>query len=164
MVCLRLFLLLYSSVPILRWFPFASQRKEWPVNNQRTETKYSVILVVGLLVALFFLSGYLERTSELLAVQAQVAVFQRDIDSARQWNLQLKNDLAYYASDEYVAEIARSELGYVQPGDDVFVVLEKSPGSVGKAAPEQSEQATSPAAEASPLSPFELRWWYELFR
>jgi cell division protein FtsB len=135
------------------------------VNNQRTEKKYSFILVVGLILGLFFLSGYLERVGELLSAQAQVTAFQQDIDSAKQWNLQLKDDLVYYASPEYVAEIARSELGYVQPGDDVLVVLNASATrSQDVAVSESSESEASPGTVEATLSPLDARWWYGLFR
>jgi cell division protein FtsB len=135
------------------------------VNSQRTEKKYSFILVVGLILGLFFLSGYLERVGELLSAQAQVTAFQQDIDSAKQWNLQLKDDLVYYASPEYVSEIARSELGYVQPGDDVFVVLDAgATRSQEVAVSESSESEASSGAIEAALSPLDARWWYGLFR
>ncbi|MEZ4836976.1 MAG: hypothetical protein R2873_34115 [Caldilineaceae bacterium] len=81
---------------------------------------------------------------------------EREIELAEQWNLQLKNDLGYYASREYVEEIARSELGYMQPGDDVLVVLGTEPEA------DSSTQTLSPAQVAASMTEpatFSRAWW-----
>ncbi|MCB0114796.1 MAG: septum formation initiator family protein [Caldilineaceae bacterium] len=112
--------------------------------------------IVGLLLLLLFFLNYLDRVNELVTIQGSVSAMEREIELAEQWNLQLKNDLGYYASREYVEEIARSELGYMQPGDDVLVVLGTEPEA------DSSTQTLSPAQVAASMTEpatFSRAWW-----
>jgi cell division protein FtsB len=95
------------------------------MKHERSESapRISFWTIIVLMLLLLFVFNYLDRVNELVMVQSSASTMEREIELAQQWNLQLKNELSYYASREYVEEIARSELGYVQPGDDVFVVL-----------------------------------------
>lgn len=130
------------------------------MKRERIESapRVSFWAIVGLLLLLLFLLNYLDRVNELMSVQSNVSAMEQEIDLAQQWNLQLKNELSYYASREYVEEIARSELGYVQPGDDVLVVL-----STGDESSTTDEGATVSNKQATALSVepvfFSRAWW-----
>ncbi|MBX2999002.1 MAG: septum formation initiator family protein [Caldilineaceae bacterium] len=125
-------------------------------------SRFSFWGIVGILMILFFVLNYLDRVNDLLAVQGKIAAVQQEVRWAQQWNLQLRDEFNYYASAEYVEEMARAELGYIQPGDNVLVVLE---------APLSEPSLSDPIVEAEALGPeriermalFSLEWWQWLF-
>ena len=120
--------------------------------------RFSFWTIIGLLLLLLFLLNYLDRVNELVTVQNNVSAMEREIELAQQWNLQLKNELNYYASREYVEEIARAELGYVQPGDDVFVVLGTEAESDTVEVTGVTENGQSSVANVEPVL-FSRAWW-----
>ncbi|MBI1298670.1 hypothetical protein GC175_27360 [bacterium] len=133
------------------------------MKHERSESapRISFWTIIGLLLLLLFLLNYLDRVNELVMVQSSASTMEREIELAKQWNLQLKNELSYYASREYVEEIARSELGYVQPGDDVFVVLgtETESDMLGGAGALENGQNSSASVEPALFS----RAWWQLW-
>ena len=112
---------------------------------------------MGLLLLLVFLLNYLDRVGDLMRVRGTVSSMQQEVDLAHQWNGQLKSDLNYYASREYVEEIARSELGFVQPGDDVLVVL--SPQAETAAEPALVLETGADDSNGAAPSLFSVTWW-----
>lgn len=136
----------------------AGERKE-------TFSRFSFWGVVGLLMILFFLLNYLDRVNDLLAVQGKITAMQQEVQWARQWNLQLQDEFNYYASAEYVEEMARAELGYVQPGDKVLVVLEAPSSAPSTNAPDLAEQVAGVERPERPaqMALFSLEWWQWLF-
>ncbi len=130
------------------------------MKRDRSESmpRISFWTIIGLLLLLVFLLNYLDRVNNLMTARASVSAMEQEVELAQQWNGQLKAELSYYASREYVEEIARSELGYVQPGDDVLVVL--SPQDETAAEPAlplgTGDESSSGGAEPSPLS---VVWW-----
>ena len=138
------------------------------MNGERSEAQFRVTLswVFALLLGLFFLFNYLDRINELISVQAEIGELEQDVERMEQWNLQLQDELRYYASPEYVDEIARSELGYIQPGDEVFVVLSEDDQTSSLANLGQSATGgvAAPPEETGAFSFFDLDRWSALFR
>ena len=138
------------------------------MNGERSEAQFRVTLswVFALLLGLFFLFNYLDRINELISVQAEIGELEQDVERMEQWNLQLQDELRYYASPEYVDEIARSELGYIQPGDEVFVVLSEDDQTSSLANLGQSATCgvAAPPEETGAFSFFDLDRWSALFR
>ncbi len=131
-------------------------------NDERARS--SVILIATVLVVLAFLFSYTERTAQLFSVRAQLTRHQDDIAWAKQWNLQLQDELHYYQSPEYVAEIARSELGFVQPGDDVYVVLPDPNQTAARSTAAETLSLAPAASDTQRSSPLSIEWWYAIFR
>lgn len=132
-----------------------------PAQRNETSSRFSFWGVVGLLLILFFLLNYLDRVNDLLAVEGQITAMQQEVQWAQQWNLQLQDEFNYYASPEYVEEMARSELGYIQPGDDVLVVLEATSSS--PSAEPVETMATRMNRPSDQATLFSLEWWQWLF-
>jgi cell division protein FtsB len=130
--------------------------------RNQTSTRFSFWWLVGLLLILFFLLNYLERVNDLLAVQGKITAMEQEVQWAQQWNLQLQDELNYYASPEYVEEMARAELGYIQPGDDVLVVLEAAPSSSPASEPVSAQEALG-TQRPTRTTLFSLEWWQWLF-
>jgi cell division protein FtsB len=136
----------------------AGERKE-------TSSRFSFWGVVGLLMILFFLLNYLDRVTDLLAVQGKITAMQQEVQWAQHWNLQLQDEFNYYASPEYVEEMARAELGYVQPGDNVLVVLEAPSSASSTSAPIMAEEVAGVQRPERParMALFSREWWQWLF-
>ncbi len=133
----------------------AGQTGELPSNR-------SVLLLIGLLVAAFFVFNYLERINELAAVRAQIVTLQRDLAQAEQRNAELEATRLEVAGAAYVAEAARSELGLILPGDDPFVILGQPAPPLGtQNGAEAAGLATQPPATEADL--FNVAWWRSLF-
>jgi cell division protein FtsB len=130
--------------------------------HNQTSTRFSFWGLVGLLLILFFLLNYLDRVNDLLAVQGKITAMQQEVQWAQQWNLQLQDELNYYASPEYVEEMARAELGYIQPGDNVLVVLEAATSSSPASEPVSAQEALG-TQRPNETTLFSLEWWQWLF-
>ena len=142
-----------SKPPVLSSVP--KQPGELPSNR-------SILLLLGLIVAAFFVFSYLERINELAAVRAEILSLQSDLAQAEQRNAELEATRLEVAGSAYVGETARAELGLIQPGDDPFVIL----GQPSAAAATQS-RADVEAVLADPQPAggniFSAGWWRSLF-
>jgi len=80
-------------------------------------------VLVGLFmfgVAFLYLRGYLE----LVRVNYQISVVEREIGVWEARCEELRKQIEYLSSDEYVEKVAREELGLVKPGEVPFIVAE----------------------------------------
>lgn len=130
--------------------------------NKKREraSAYSLLLLFGLLIGLYFVFQYVDLLRELVSVQAQIAETQEFVRQSEQNNLDLAAELRYAASEEHVAEVARGELGYIQEGDDVYVLLD----SVHPTEQTQAPASVAPQAQSDSFRPFEWNWWQSVFQ
>ena len=120
---------------------------------------YPALLLLGVVVGLYFVFQHVEQLRELAAVQAQVAEMRRNITLGHQSTLDLQAELRYATSDEYVVQMARGELGYVQDGDEVYILLNVP------AAEMESLPTSLPAnVEDDSLRPLDWNWWRSLLQ
>lgn len=80
-------------------------------------------VVVGLfifVVAFLYLRGYLE----LVRVNYQISVVEREIKVWESRCEELRREIEYLSSNEYVEKVAREELGLVKPGEVPFIVAQ----------------------------------------
>ena len=120
---------------------------------------YPALLLLGVVVGLYFLFQYVEQLRELSAVQAQVAEMRQNIALGEQNSLDLEAQLRYATSDEYVVQIARGELGYIQEGDEVYILLDRPAARAGS-----PPAAPSPVVEEDSFRPLDWAWWQSLFQ
>jgi len=118
----------------------------------------SILLLVGLLVAAFFMFGYLNRISELAAARSEIVSLQEDVAQAEQRHAELEATLNEVAGETYVGETARAELGLIQPGDDPFVLLGPDPS--GDTATEVN--AIAGVESTASIDIFSVAWWRSL--
>jgi cell division protein FtsB len=130
--------------------------------RKEPSSRFSFWGIVGLLMILFFLLNYLDRVNDLLAVQGKISAMQQEVQWAQQWNLQLQDEFNYYASPEYIEEMARAELGYVQPGDNVLMVL-KAPSPAPSTHAPVLVEAVDDGQRPEQMALFSLEWWQWLF-
>ena len=136
----------------------ATARPVEPGRRQR-HPAYPALLLLGVVVGLFFVFQHVEQLRELVAVQAQVAAMRQDIALGQQNTLDLQAELRYASSDEYVVQMARGELGYIQEGDEVYVLLD-APAVEVEALP----TATPAEMEGDSFRPLDWAWWQSLLQ
>ena len=128
------------------------------VRRQR-HPAYPALLLLAVVVGLYFLFQHVEQLRELSAVQAQVAEMRQNIARGEQSTLDLEAQLRYATSDEYVVQMARGELGYIQEGDEVYILLDQPAARVGIA-----PAAPTPVVEEDSFRPLDWAWWQSLIQ
>lgn len=139
-------------------------------NGELTSNR-SILLLVGLLVAAFFVFGYLDRINTLAAVRSEIVSAREDVAQAEQRNAELEATLNEVAGETYVGETARAELGLIQPGDDPFVLLGPEPSTDAETQPNsqpntQPNTGAMPPSEVESVTPIDIfsgAWWRSLF-
>lgn len=71
-------------------------------------------------VVFLYLRGYLE----LVRVNYQISVVEREIGVWEARCDELRKQIDYISSDEYAEKVAREQLGLVKPGEVPFIVAE----------------------------------------
>ncbi|RME50525.1 MAG: septum formation initiator family protein [Caldilineae bacterium] len=138
------------------------QKPDEPGNPQRTR-----LLLFALVIVAALLVGYASRLQDLASAEAEVIAQREKVEWAKQRNAELQDELERVQSDAYVAQVARSELGMSQPGDEVFIPLEQdAPRTVGdgSAGPDTPEGPDASNQEEHGWRIFDLNWWRSLFR
>lgn len=74
-----------------------------------------------LLFAVYTVYSLISLQTSIEAKEQEAAALLADIDSQKTYNTSVEDLLAAENDDSYVADIARDMLGYVMPGDKVFV-------------------------------------------
>ncbi len=120
---------------------------------------FPALLLLSAVVGLYFIFQHVDQLRELTAVQAQIAEMRRNIALGQQNTLDLQAQLRYATSDEYVVQMARGELGYVQDGDEVYILL-----GVPDAAVESAPPAAPAAAADDAFRPLDWSWWQSLLQ
>ena len=128
------------------------------VRRQR-HPAYPALLLLAVVVGLYFVFQHVEQLRELSAVQAQVAEMRQNIALGQQSSLDLEAQLRYATSDEYVVQMARGELGYIQAGDEVYILLDQPAARVGR-----PPAAPPPVVEEDSFRPLDWRWWQSLIQ
>lgn len=104
-----------------------------------------ILWTIFLLVSLFFALSYGER----LATKAQLERAIQDqiarVAEAKQRQQTLQQQVAYVRSDAYVEEVARNELGLVQAGDTLLVVVDSPQPMVAESEVTAPPPATVPS-------------------
>lgn len=74
-----------------------------------------------LLFAVYSVYSLISLQSSISAKEQEAERLQAQIDQQKVYNTSVEDLLAAENDDAYVADIARDMLGYVMPGDQVFV-------------------------------------------
>lgn len=98
-----------------------------------------LLWAIVLFLTLLFVVTYGERLATKANLEAALVEQETRLVEARQRQQTLQQQLVYVRSDAYIEEAARNNLGMVQPGDELLVVIE------GKSIPATAADALAPA-------------------
>ena len=99
-----------------------------------------LLWAIVLFLTLLFVVSYGERLATKANLEAALVEQETRLVEARQRQQALQQQLVYVRSDAYIEEAARNNLGMVQPGDELLVVIE------GKSITATAADALAPAA------------------
>lgn len=122
------------------------------IERRRSPRLYIVILVI---LCVLFVAGYLQRLSALDEVQRQVAVMHDNVAASKQRSANLKEELAQVQDADYLALMARDEIGLVQEGDLPVVIYDAPPAA--------EAAANAPVIATQPLETPIWQQWLDLF-
>ncbi len=108
-----------------------------------------ILWTIFLSIFLIFLISYAGRLASGAYLEAEIDRQIASLAAAKAHQQALQQQLTYVRSDAYIEEVARNELGMVQPGDELLIVVE----GPNTAAPDQAI-ATSAVLEP----PFWQQW------
>ena len=103
-----------------------------------------LLWAIVLFLTLLFVVTYGERLATKANLAAALVEQQARISEARQRQQTLEQQLVYVRSDAYIEEAARNDLGIVQPGDELLIVVE------GKSATTAASDALAPTTTDEP--------------
>jgi len=115
-----------------------------------TSGQWMILVAIVLLALLGF--GYIERTTEQLAAQAELEQWEARVQEAKAQRERLEKELAYVQTDDYIDRQARTIFGWVRPGETpVEVIIEEPPAT-------SAQPAGQPAQVKRPWQA-----WWDLF-
>ena len=103
-----------------------------------------LLWAIVLFLAILFVVTYGERLATKANLEAALVAQNARLVEARQRQQALQQQLVYVRSDAYIEETARNDLGMVQPGDELLIVVE------GKSATTTSPDALTPTTSDAP--------------
>lgn len=101
-----------------------------------------ILWLIVLSLCLFFAISYGARLTAMAHLEASIQQQSARIAAAKQQQQALQQQLAYVRSDAYVEEVARNQLGMVQAGDEVLIVV--------KGVSQPAQQTVDPATANNP--------------
>ncbi|MCG0238669.1 MAG: septum formation initiator family protein [Firmicutes bacterium] len=92
---------------------------------------YGVCLAAMAMAGLSLHGMFRAQEERLARLQAEEAALQAQLEAARSRNQALRREIERLQTDEYIETVARSQLGYVRPGEIPFMALDPKQGSSG---------------------------------
>lgn len=121
------------------------------LKNRPLVNRAFVILAIPLLAYLSV--GTARKALEVYQLNQQASRIRQEIAQLKDRNAELRRQMEYLQSPEYVEKVAREQLNLVQPGDTPLVLVyprEKEPAPQPTPVPTQKQTAPSPNWQ---------RWW-----
>lgn len=112
-----------------------------------------ILLAIIVSFCILFVVTYGGRLATKAYLEAAIERQTVRIAAAKQQQQALQQQLAYVRSDAYIEETARNELGMVQPGDELLVVVE---------GPKHTLEASEATESAAVAPPFWQEWLHQL--
>ena len=117
----------------------------------------AIVLFVGALVVLY---SQIHAQPEIVGTGIRIEQLRQEISAAEREIRTLEEELAYRRTDSYVIEVAKGELGLVEPGEHQLLLPGLSGAAVAPVAAPAASVAPPPVPTAHP-SPLEnlAAWW-----
>lgn len=116
------------------------------------------VAIVVITISLFLVVDFGRRTAASYQVKSEVTRLEKEVAAVRAQHAALEARLAYVQSDEYVEEIARTQLKWAREGETVVVVM-ATPQAVLPASPSAQAASTDGVESYSPWH----AWWFLFF-
>lgn len=117
----------------------------------------AIVLFSGALVVLY---SQIHAQPEIVGTGLRIQQLRQEISVVEREIRTLEEELAYRRSDSYVIEVAKGELGLVEPGEQQLLLTGMPAAAVAPVTPPAASATPPPAPTAHP-SPLEnlAAWW-----
>ena len=85
--------------------------------------------------AVYMSVSYVSGFVQIWRMQSEIDRVRAEIEAVEAQNQELREELAYLQSNEYIEKVAREELGLVMPGETAVIVATPSGGETRGAGP-----------------------------
>lgn len=126
------------------------------MSRRRKKIQSTIILIITIIVFLRVIGLFVDfgtRVIDDYRLQQIEARVEQEVQLERARHEELLGRKEYVQTDEFVENLARTELNWVKPGDVAVIVVEQTPVA--------SPVTPPPAATATPTA---QNWWEELWR
>lgn len=106
----------------------SKSRRRWRVTPRFWALAVAIFAVY---MGVSYVSGFVQ----IWRMENEINRVRAEIEAIEAQNQQLREELAYLLSDEYVEKVAREELGLVMPGETAVIVTTSGGDSTGGASP-----------------------------
>lgn len=120
------------------------------VADGRGSRKYSLRLIAVVLTLIVAIVIVFPTASRYYASQRELAAARSDLASTQQHNEELETELELWNDDEFVRSQARERLGYVMPGQTLYVVKDPEAGTAQEQRDERIENVNLDRRAATP--------------
>ena len=118
-----------------------------------------MVIIVEFLVVSYLLYTLTKSVYQSYQIDQHIENFRLENDAIAQENKQKEADYSYYSSDAYIEKIAKQNLGFVNPGEEV-IVIPNSPGAGALVSGDQNKEISNLSFQAL-ANP--QRWWKFFF-
>ncbi|MDE2702514.1 MAG: hypothetical protein F4Z40_01650 [Chloroflexi bacterium] len=117
----------------------------------------AIVLFAGALAVLY---SQIHAQPEIVGTGMRIQQLRQEISATEREIRTLQEELAYRQSDSYVIEVAKGELGLIEPGEQQLL-LTGIPAAAVASVPAPAAGATPPPAPTAHPSPLEnlAAWW-----
>lgn len=106
-----------------------------------------ILTLVFIALTIAFVMGYIDRTQASRQIAAEIEQVEALIVAANLRSAELRAELSYVGSDDYLDTIARQELGMAQPNETALVLLNRP---AVESAPQPSDNGAASFATDAP--------------
>lgn len=112
------------------------------------------IVIIAAIVSIFLLASLAQEVNRRWQVQREVARLSEEVREMEHQVVQLDNLNKYFATEDYQERVAREQLNYQAPGENVVLIPDP---------PEEVAVASSEVTE--PQQPLSIpeKWWQVFF-
>ncbi len=110
-----------SARPSHRFFTITGKKTEQKAPRFQKLGEKLLLVIASITLGYFLIQGIATEKS-VKQVEAQYRMIQEQKAALLQEQTELKEELAYLQTDDYVAEAARSKLGMLRAGEIMFII------------------------------------------
>lgn len=119
----------------------------------------AIVLFVGALALLY---SQIHAQPEIVGTGMRIQQLRQEISAAEREIRTLEEVLAYRRSDGYVIEVAKGELGLVEPGEQLLLLTGPPAAAVATPSSPAPAKAPPPTPTTHPSPPENLAAWWDV--
>jgi cell division protein FtsB len=117
------------------------------------------IIILAIIVLMVFAYKYTRNILSIRAAKEQLISLQREVDRVKQRKEEVDEAFIQSVSPAKVDEVAKKELGWVLPGDTVYVSVSGGEDTTGETTQAAVANPRGQGEGQGPPQPYWRQWW-----